>query len=125
MNNSYNVSREMRELSHQGSLLAICEEGDYDWLVDGFKYACHTICEKTESDLLKVKKTRDTYDDYVSSISDLDKMSSKFSTVIFVIDRTKIFVEPMRDLLEESPTEPISSWYKKKRGMILGKKFGL
>ena len=109
-------------------MLVICEEGQYKHLRMAFVQFVDMIVERSGEDLFTVMKTRDEETVYVT-MRYLDSLvsSSNYRNVVFVVelDSTKplqVFSIKYEDLDKE---KPVSEWYRVRRGMLLGKKFGI
>jgi hypothetical protein len=123
----------MRELASKGAILVLCEDGKFNVLLDGFKYAAHTILERMGSTDYLVKKSRETVQTRaalsysyggvnLSFMELIDAMYLKFNHIVIVEDRKTIHFIKVEDLPKQNG---LSEWYYNKRGYFTGKKFGL
>ena len=116
----------MRELASEGAILVLCEENASKILVDGFKYAAHTILERKGNDEFLIIKSR-VYDYNANTVhrnfmKRIDDMYAQFIHVMIVEDRNNITTIKTPDL---APEKGLSKWYFEKRGHFMGKKFGI
>lgn len=113
-----------RQIAAEGAILAVCEKDQVKTLRNGFVYACHAIVERIDDNTWKVVKHRSDQSSTISQ-EDLEKSVHLYTTVIFVIDKETIINQRVSDMVYSNSEAPIKDFYHRRRGTIIGKKFGL